>query len=360
MRSTKLASLIGVVVGVAAMAWGPSVASADTYAPGPDAQNFHNSVGDWTASTQSNGLCIPPLLCPSVSSSFHTAGGTEGPTDGYISADLIGLLSTTAATSSVLQESPAFIYNGNGGKVPATASFDLARLPNVSALLGVDVINDVTFRADLVDQSNSAVINLLPAVHDPTNDNVWAALPTQSVNPDLLALGHAYKIRITTTYHTTAAVIPSGSIGYDNIALSTAGVAGGGSGGGGGDTNNGGNTINNSNQLNALILSSGLPSVGVLKGNILRLRLKCPHSAFPNRCEYKVQGLAKGRKSKAATAKAKASIKFGGAKLVRIKVKPKFLAKYQKANKVTIKAKVRVGNISTTAYKKVRIVHKDK
>jgi hypothetical protein len=358
MRSKRLVSLTAVVVGIAAMAWGPSVASAETYAPGADAQNFHSSVGGWTASTQSDGLCIPPLLCPTVSSSFHTANGTEGPADGYISADLLGLLSTTAATESVLQESPAFIYNGNGGKDPASASFDLARLPNVTALLGVDVLNDVTFKADLVDQSNSAVINLLPIVHDPNNDNVWAALPTQSVNPNLLALGHAYKIRITTTYHTVAAVIPSGSIGYDNIALSTAGVAGQNGNNNNNNQNNNNSSINNSSELNALILSSGMPSVGVLKGNTIRLRLKCPHSAFPNRCEYKVQGLAKGRKSPAATNKAKASIKFGGAKLVRIKVKPKFLAAYQKANKVTIKAKVRVGNITTTAYKKVRLVKK--
>src|SRR5688500_8346584 len=102
MRSRKLASVVAGIAGVAAMAWGPSAASADTYAPGADAQNFHTSAGGWTATAQNDGLCIPPLLCPTVSGSFQPANGTEGPGDGYIAADLLGLLSTTAATSHLL------------------------------------------------------------------------------------------------------------------------------------------------------------------------------------------------------------------------------------------------------------------
>lgn len=358
MKSRKLVSLIAVVAGVAAMAWGPSVASADTYAPGANAQNFQTGPGGWTATVQNDGLCIPPLLCPSVSGNFNATGGIDG--DGYISADLVGLLTTTAATSNLLWESPAFVYNGNGGQAPATASFDLARLPNINALLNLDVLNNTTIRADLVDQSNGSVINLLPAIENPENDGVWAAVPTQSVNPSRLALGRTYKIRITTTYHTVLAVIPNGSVGYDNVALSTAGVADGSGGNNNtnNNSNNGGTTINNSSELQALILTSGMPSVGVLKGNTMRIRVKCPHSAIPNRCRYKVQGLAKGRKSPAATSRGKARVKFGGAKLVRVKVKPKFLARYQKASKVTVRAKVRIGNVTTVAYKKVRLVHR--
>jgi hypothetical protein len=50
-------------------------------------------------------------------------------------------------------------------------------------------------------------------------------------------------------------------------------------------------------------------------------------------------------------------MKANAARVLKIKVKPKFLALYQKLNKITVKAHVSVGNVSTTAYKRVRLIH---
>jgi predicted DNA-binding antitoxin AbrB/MazE fold protein len=67
--------------------------------------------------------------------------------------------------------------------------------------------------------------------------------------------------------------------------------------------------------------------------------------------------LAKGKKSKPATGKKKVTIKAGKKKKVKIKVKPRFLAKYQKAKKVFVKAKVQVGTVKATVTKKMKLIH---
>jgi hypothetical protein len=98
-------------------------------------------------------------------------------------------------------------------------------------------------------------------------------------------------------------------------------------------------------------------SVGVLRGDVFRFRIKCPIQAAPERCLFAVSGLSKGKGSKPATATAKANMKANAARIIKVKVKPKFLALYQKLNKITVKAHVSVGNVSTDASKRVRLIH---
>jgi hypothetical protein len=347
MRSRKLAPALAVVACAGLFSLAPAAAGADTYAPGANAQTFATGAGGWTNTTSMDGLCISPLICPAISNNFVGTGGVGGAGDGYINTALTGVLSTVAATSTGTWESPAFTYNGNSGLVPATATFDLSRLPNISALLGIDVLNDSFFKVDLVNTTNNSVINLVPPISKPLGDNVWAAIPTASVNPALLSLGTKYKIRITTSYHTVVSVLPSGSIGYDNVRISTTGTGA-----------NGGSEITSSSQLAQLILSQGLPNSATLRGNKLLLKVKCPKQAAPHSCKYVLRGLAKGKKSKAATGKKKVTIKAGKKKKVKIKVKPRFLAKYQKAKKVFVKAKVQVGTVKATVTKKMKLIHK--
>jgi hypothetical protein len=102
----------------------------------------------------------------------------------------------------------------------------------------------------------------------------------------------------------------------------------------------------------------GLPNKATLRGNKLLLKIKCPKEASPNACEYVLRGLAKGKKSKRATAKKKVTIKAGNKKKVKIKVKPKFLARYQRAKKVFVKAKVQAGTVTATLVKKMKLIHK--
>jgi hypothetical protein len=343
----KLATTLAAVACTAVAAWAPTVANADSYAPGTDNQNFAASQGGWTQSSQSAGLCVALVTCPGVSNTFKVTGGTGGAGDGYIDTAFTSLLSTGLGTSTGIWESPAFTYNGNGGVVPATATVDLSIQPTVSALLGLS--NTSSYRVDLVDQGTSSVIQ----VAGPTalvSNAAWASIPTANLNPSLLTLGHSYKIRVSTAYQSVLAVIATGDVGYDNVRLTTAGSGGGG--GGGGET-----TITNTDQLTQLILTQGLPSSATLKGNKLKLKVKCPKQLAPDPCKYVLQGLSKGKKSKPATKRKKTSIKAGKKKIVVIKVKPKFLAKYQKAKKVNVKAHVTVGTISASMVKKMKLIH---
>lgn len=343
----RLATTLAAVACTAVAAWAPAVANADSYAPGTDNQNFAASQGAWTQSSQFAGVCVGLVTCPVVSNTFKATGGTGGAGDGYIDTAFTSILAVGAGTSTGIWESPAFTYNGNGGVTPASASVDLSIQPTIFNLLGVS--NSSSYRVDLVDQANSGVIQAA----GPTalvNNAAWASIPTANVNPSLLTLGHSYKIRVSTAYQSVAAVLANGDVGYDNVRLTTAGTGGGG---GGGEST----TITNSDQLTQLILTQGLPSSATLTGNKLKLKVKCPKQAAPDPCKYVLQGLSKGKKSKPATKKKKTSIKAGKKKIVVIKVKPKFLAKYQKAKKVNVKAHVSVGSISASMVKKMKLIH---
>jgi hypothetical protein len=171
----------------------------------------------------------------------------------------------------------------------------------------------------------------------------WTSIPAVSISPSQLIVGHKYAIRVISTYTngTGAFVLPSGSSDYDNVKLSTTGAG----------------QIPDSSVLAQLIASQGLPGSAKLKGNKLQLKVKCPKQAAPNSCKYLLQGLAKGKKSKAATALKRVTVKAGKKKTVSIAVKQKFLAKYQKAKKVFVKAKVTVGALMTSIVKKMKLKH---
>jgi hypothetical protein len=341
----KLATTLAAVACTAVAAWAPTVANADSYAPGTDNQNFAASQGAWTQSSQSAGLCVALVTCPAVSNTFKVTGGTGGAGDGYIDTAFTSVLTTGAGTSTGVWESPAFTYNGNGGVIPASASVDLSIQPTIQTLLGIT--NTSSYRVELVDQANSSVVQVAGPTALVANA-AWASIPTANVNPALLTLGHSYKIRVSTAYQSVAAVLATGDVGYDNVRLTTAGTGGGGVG----DT-----TITNTDQLTQLILTQGLPSSATLVGNKLKLKVKCPAQLAPDPCKYTLQGLSKGKKSKPATKRKKTSIKAGKKKIVVIKVKPKFLAKYQKAKKVNVKAHVTVGSLSASMVKKMKVIH---
>ncbi len=354
-RRTLLQPLVA-LASIAAMAWGPAAASADTFAPGTNNQNFATGPGGWSSSSSNSGLCVPLLLCPQVTNTFVGAGGADGGGDGYIDTAFLSLASTFAGTSTGIFESPAFVYTGNGGVNPASATFNMAIRPQLGSLLGLNLLSDANYRVDLVDQVNGNVIQ----VKGPTaltNSAPFSAIPSVNINPAQLQVGRGYKIRITTVYNSVATVVANGDVGYDNVVLSTAGTGSGGGSGNGSGGSGSGDGIYNSQTLAQVILSQGLPNSATLKGNKLKLKVKCPRKAAPNPCKYSLQGLSGNRKSKPATSRKKTKIAAGKSKKVTVKVKPKFLAKYQKAKKVFIKAKVSVGTIKATVTKKVKVIH---
>ena len=343
--------LLGAVVASALLFALPvPTAHADTYAPNPVSQDFSGSQGGWTQSTEYSQGCVQVLLCPTTVNSW-SAGGADG--NGYIRTQFASLTETVPGTSTGIWDSPAFTYNGLAGKAPGTVTFDMNILKNISALLNLSLLNDAAFSVDLVDQANFNGISVIPST--PLLQSAgWVAVPSASVNPNLLKLGHSYKIRITTSYHAAVAVLvaTSGEVGYDNVRLTTA-AAGSGNGTNG---TNGGSGITDIKQLRKLVKNYILPKSAKVQGHLLVVKLRCPAIAAPKPCQIQLAGLQAGKFSKAATARKVVKIKAGKERTVKIRIKPKYVASYAKATKIWVKTTVRVGKVRVTVRKRMKLV----
>ena len=175
-------------------------AHADTYTPGSSSQDFTTDAGGWTSAASYDGLCVPGVLCPTVTNGYTPSGGADG--NGYLATHFDALLTTVAATVVGTWESPAFAYQGNAGKVPATAKLNLNIRPALGALIGVSVLPDASFRVDLVEQGTGRVVSAIPSTKL-TASTEWTAVPTASIDPTLLTIGNSYTIRITTDRKST-------------------------------------------------------------------------------------------------------------------------------------------------------------
>jgi hypothetical protein len=341
----------------------PVLAHADTYTSDTLNRDFAGSAGGWTETTETGGSCASLLMCATVANGWN-AGGADG--NGYIRTQFSSVLATLTGTSTGIWDSPAFVYNGNAGAVPATATFDMNLRSDVVDLLGAS-INSSSFRVDLVDTVTTNQISVVPSTVLSPNTS-WTAIPSASVNPALLTLGSSYKLRISTTFHSTVAVQATGEVGFDNVRLVTTAVPAGPVPGPPGppgtpatnDDNGGanhGSGITTRRQLRNLTKTYILPATAKLKGNKLRMKLRCPAIASPKPCKIQAQGLSKGKLSKPATGRKIVTIKPGKSKVVLIRVKPKYLAAYLVAKKIWVKTTVRVGSIRVTVRKRVKLKH---
>jgi hypothetical protein len=317
-------------------------AHADTYAPSTASQDFSTGTAGWSQSSEFAGLCLPSLVCPAVANTWN-GGGADG--NGYIRTQFGSLASTLAGSSTGIWDSPSFAYNGLGGKEPGSVTFSMNQLRNVDALLGLQLLNDTSYGVDLIDQANGTKVTVIPTTKLAAN-SYWTAVPSVSVNPDLLKIGHNYKIRITTTYHAVVAVVALGEVGYDNVRLVTAAT---------GNGTNGGSGITNIRQLRKITKNYILPKSATVKGHLLIVHLRCPAIASPKPCQIQFAGLQKGKFSKSATARKVVKLKAGKERTVKIRIKPKYVASYQAAKKIWTKAIVRVGKVRVTVRKRMKI-----
>lgn len=335
---------VGALVATAFMFALPVPAShADTYAPNPASQDFSTGTAGWTQSSEFSGLCLPALVCPAVVNSWN-GGGADG--NGYIRTQFGSVASTLAGSSTGVWDSPAFEYKGLNGAKPGAVSFDMNQLRNVGALLDLSLLNDTSYSVDLIDQSNGTKISVVPNTVAVPNTN-WTAIPSASINPDLLRLNHSYRIRITTTYHAVVTVIAAGEVGYDNVRLTTSA----GNGGGG----NGGTNITDIKDLRKYVKNYILPKSAEVQGRLLVVKLRCPQAASPRPCQIQFQGLQKGKFSKAATARKIVKLKANKERTVKIRIKPKYVSSYAKAKKIWVKVIVRVGKVRVTVRKTMKI-----
>ncbi|MGA8845426.1 MAG: hypothetical protein WB471_02300 [Nocardioides sp.] len=316
----------------------PVPSQADMYAPNSSSRNFASGPGGWTSSTSNDGLCLQSVLCPAVKNTWRR-GGTDG--NGYIRTQFTSVAETLLGTSVGVWQSPAFTYKGNNGHTPATVKLNLNKRSNLGALLGADIANGTNYRVDLV-KPRGRLINVIPTRR--LRDNTtFSAVRSASVNPKLLKIGSVYRIRITTTYHSAATVIATGKVDYDNVRLTAAGRSSSG--------------ITTNKQLREVTKSFILPGSAKLVRNHVKLLLRCPGMAAPEKCRINVHGLAAGKASEQATTKKWVRLAPGTRRWVKVRVKPKYVEHYRSANKVWIKSAVQVGQERVVVRKHVKLRH---
>ncbi len=87
------------------------------------------------------------------------------------------------------------------------------------------------------------------------------------------------------------------------------------------------------------------------------VRLKCPKSAKPDGCRFKLVAVKKKkRKVKAESAIAKAKVKAGHSKIVSLKPKKAFAKKLAPAKKILVKETATIAGSTKTSFRKLKIV----
>jgi hypothetical protein len=345
-----LRARLGAAATLAALILGSVVtaqsASADVLPTGSDDRTFTGSQGGWTGATAYDGVCIPSVTCPTITNGFAATGGSDGASDGYLRTQLSSLLTTFLGTSTGTLESPAFTYDGNGGRTPARAEVSLRVRPQVSALLGLDLGNQIDYRVDLVDQADDLVVPAVPATQLTANAD-WGSPVTATVAPSSLVRGHQYKIRITTSYTTVLGLVASGEVGFDDVALTTTG------GTTKPHTPSTHHALTN-HQLTVMTRRVMLPASAHWRHHTAALRVACAKAA-PQACAMRLVGLAKGPHSRAATKATSVRLKPGTSKVVRLVVKPRYVAHIRHAKRIVVRSTVRVGKAHAVVTKRVRL-----
>ena len=87
------------------------------------------------------------------------------------------------------------------------------------------------------------------------------------------------------------------------------------------------------------------------------VRLKCPKSAKPDGCRFKLVAVKKRkRRVKAESAIAKAKVKAGHSKIVSLKPKKAFAKKLAPAKKILVKETATIAGSTKTSFRKLKIV----
>lgn len=332
-------------------------AAASKYPPAAASRGFSGSAAGWTSSSAGEGICLPPLLCASVTNSYQETGGADG--GGFIRSAYTGAVGVSAVggTTTGVWESPGFTYFGAGGGEATSLSLSLDRRAGVDQLLAV-AGNSAEYTVRLIDISEGGEALTLIAPTTLAGANAWTGVSRGSIDPESLTSGDEYRIQITSSYTTGTSVLVTGNADYDNVALSASdGVGRGGKKGNGkGKGSGGGNGTGafDSQRLEEL-LRQATPGTALLggKGKKLFVRVKCPRK-IGHACRTTAQGLL--RKHRPATLKRTVHLRSGKSKLLVLRVKPKARKQVAKRKRLLVRQKVRAGKVTATLTKSRRLI----
>lgn len=329
LKIRPLAALAVLVASAVAVLAGPALAGAETTYPGGDATNFAQSDGGWSFEDSYSGVCVQGITCPSITGTRQASGGTGGGADGYLEVrsgrtTVAALLSTSTGTWT----SPQFTYNGAGGKIPQSLQFSMNVRSGLQALLNLGA--DAGYTVTAV-SSSGIEVPLVEAGGTEGSADTWSAV-NEALTPDALTIGGKYRIRIVYSVGGLAAVLPSGGLDFDDVAVTAVAPGSGGGGGNGGGGNGGGGGGTGTKPPPAVFP----PGKAFFHKGKLFVRIKCPKKFKPV-CRIKAVVVTKPRRGKAMTKRVNVRVKRGTYKRKALVVKPKFRKRVRKLSKVNLK-----------------------
>ena len=318
-------------------------AARSVYPQDQGAISLRGGPAGWTGTTSSEGLCVPVLLCPSVTNTTPSSGGPGN--SGYLRTE-IGSLTGVGATSIGSFTGPAFKYRGAGGAIPDAVSLRLSRRADVAALLDV-AGNQATYTVRLRNLAGGPNVEL---VNDADLDGSpqWSEVPAVSIDPGQLQVGNRYRLQIVSRFESGVEVVPGSSTDYAKVRLIARDrSAGPGGNGPGGNGSNGGNG-------NGADLAGGIIGGTVaVKGKHLSFRVRCAKRA-PRRCHSRLQGRL-SRKGARITGTKAVRIRPGARKTVRLKIRSSYREQVAHRKRIAIKRKTKVAGKRRTTYRTARV-----
>jgi hypothetical protein len=311
----------------------PAAAGAATtvYHPDAESRNFTTSTGNWTSDTESDGLCLPVLLCPIVTNEHVATGGTQG--DGYLETSVISLLGV-AGESRAVWSSPSFTYNGANGKTPTKLYLRVVRDSDLSALLSA-VGNEADYSVEIVNDVSGVSTRVIDrASLRPTQG--WTTSGRVRLDEEELDIGRTYHIRIISRFIYGAQVIPGGSVGYDEVSLTAKRDEGAGGGNGTSPGNN-----------------------AIFDGRRLFIKLKCfGVKNAKGKCLTRATAL-KNKKGKRYTFPIQRVVNAKKGKVVRARVRFRFRRELERRSHIVLKSVLRTSRkdkSKTTKFKKLKLI----
>ena len=333
---------IGAAIALAALALaGSALAAVTPYHPAENARTFGTGAAGWQGSASTQGTCLQQLTCPTVTNEWQASGGTRGGSDGFLRTSIENSVAGAESVTRGIWTSPTFTYRGADGTDPADVTFEVARRADLTAL-NESTGSSATFTAEIVN-ANTGVGRAI--VDDAPLGSIegWTRTRQFDVKPSSLVIGREYRIRLTTTFNTTAKVFRESSVDYDDVRLRA--VSGSGQGSGGGGTG-GGSTGGN---------GGGGNGGAVIHGKRLFLRLKCLGMAKQGRCKVRAVALA-SKQSARMTFPIERRVNAKKGKKVTLRVRPRFVKELSKAKKVLVRSQVKAGDKRATKFRRYKLI----
>jgi hypothetical protein len=306
-------------------------ATSTTYHPSSESRSFSASAGGWTEETESDGLCLPILLCPIISNEFVGTGGAGG--EGHLETSVVSLLGV-AGESRAIWSSPSFVYNGADGKAPTKVWLKISRNSDLAALLAV-VGNEADYSVEIVNDATGVATRVIDrASLRPTQG--WTTSGRVALDEEELDLGATYHLRIISRFVYGAEVIPGGAVGYDDVSL-TAKRSEGDDGGGGTRPGDGS---------------------AILDGRNLFIKLKCYGVQKRGNCFSRATAL-KSKNGRRYTFPVQRKVDAKKGKTIRARIRFQFRSELEQRRSIVLKSVLRTernGKKQAIEYERLKLI----